>query len=109
DPVGRERDRRVAAALLPVRFDLLEGETLAPPEALRNGDGRPFVVESAFARAFHARIDVPPPLPAPGRLPPLPADVAAAARPLEVPIPSPEELGLAPEPLVIRGGERAGQ
>ena len=70
EPFARERDRRIAGALGSIPFTLFEGETLAPPESLRNGEGRPFVVYSPFARAFRARIEVADPLPRPRRLPP---------------------------------------
>src|SRR5215207_4477491 len=43
EPFGRERDRRVSAAL-DVPFELFEGETLAAPETVRNGSGQPFSV-----------------------------------------------------------------
>lgn len=105
EPFARERDRRVAAGLGPIPFELFEGETLAPPESLRNGEDKPFVVYSPFARAFRARIEVADPLPRPRRLPPLPADVVVD----EVPLPTAASLRLGDEPLVIRGGESAGR
>jgi deoxyribodipyrimidine photo-lyase len=105
EPFARERDRRVTAALDPIPFELHEGETLAPAGRLRSGQGTPFAVFSAFARAFRAQVDVAPPLPAPKQLPPLPPDVSAAARADEVPIPSLDDLRLVHNPRLVRGGE----
>src|SRR6187402_2900284 len=39
EPFGRERDRRVAAALT-VPFELFDGETLVAPATIRNGSGQ---------------------------------------------------------------------
>lgn len=99
-PVGRERDRRVAAALS-VPLELFDGETLHRPGTLRTQQGKPFAVFGAFARAFHAQVELTAPLPAPERLPPVPEGVHAA--PLAVP--SLEELGLVSNPAVLTGGE----
>ena len=102
EPFARERDRRVAAALS-VPFELLEGETLAPPETVRNGSGQPFSVFTPFARALRRGLPELRPLPAPRRLPPLPADVRYSAAPL----PTLADLGIAQNPRLLRGGERA--
>jgi len=102
EPFGRERDARVCAAL-EVPFDLYEGETLIPPGTLRNRAGLPFTVYSHFARAFAAEAAIGEPLPAPRSLPPVPDDVTAQTSA----IPSCEELGIAPNPLVLDGGEAA--
>jgi deoxyribodipyrimidine photo-lyase len=102
EPFGRERDRRVAAALDPIPLQLFEGETLAPPGSLRTAAGGPFTVFTPFARAFRDRIVVAAPLPRPARLPPPPADLAFEA----VSLPLPGELGLRPNPSLPRGGER---
>jgi deoxyribodipyrimidine photo-lyase len=101
EPFGRERDRRVAAALH-VPFDLHEGETLVPPGTIRNGSGSPFSVYTPFARAVRKVITAVEPLAAPKKLPPLPADV----RVREVPLPTLESLGLAHNPRIQAGGER---
>ena len=103
-PLGRERDRRVAAAL-DVPLELTEGETLAAPGALRTGAGAPYSVFTPFARAFAARLapKIAPPLPAPRRLPALPA----ALRHRSARIPSLRDLGIARNPRVQPGGERA--
>ena len=104
EPFARERDRRVAAALS-VPLELHEGETLLAPGTLRSGAGRPYAVFTPFLRAFRARAgDIGLPIPAPRRLPPLPHDlprVATAA------VPSLESLGIAPQPALLEGGERA--
>jgi deoxyribodipyrimidine photo-lyase len=102
EPFARERDRRVAAELA-VPFELFEGETLMPPESLRNGSGQPYSVFTPFARAFRQSLPEVTPLPAPRRLPPLPADVRHASAPL----PSLAELGISENPRILRGGERA--
>ena len=101
-PRGRERERRVAQALR-VPLELCAGETLAPPGELRTGAGQPYSVFTRFAQAFHARLSLEKPLPAPKALPPLPAAVA----PADAELPSLESLGLEHNPAVLIGGERA--
>jgi deoxyribodipyrimidine photo-lyase len=105
EPFARERDRRVAAALGATPLQLFEGETLAPPETLRNGSGQPYVVYSAFARAFRAQVDVAEPLPRPRALPPLPDDVRVPT----VTVPTLADLGLIANPRLLEGGEAAGR
>jgi deoxyribodipyrimidine photo-lyase len=104
EPVGRERDRRVREALA-VPVDLYEGETLLPPGTLRTGQGNPYSVFTAFARAFAASADVGKPLAAPKSLPPLPRGLAAGT----TAIPTCEELGIARAAGALAGGERAAQ
>ena len=100
EPFARVRDERVAKAL-DVPFDLLDGETLAPPGTIRNTEGRPFSVYSAFARAVRAKVHVERPFVAPARLPPPPSDVRdQGAR-----LPTLAELGIAENPRLPRGGE----
>ena len=101
-PVGRARDRRVAERLH-VPFDLYDGETLVTPGSLRSGAGSPYVVYTAFARAFHRAALIGAPRPAPRRLPSLPLDVDAG----NVAIPSLEALGVTRNPRILRGGEVA--
>src|SRR5512133_630934 len=105
EPFGRERDRRVAGALerRGIDFRLFEGETLLPPGSVRNGQGGMFRVFTPFARACGAKLDLEPALAAPRSLPPVPGDVRAET----VPIPSLQALGLAPNPRLQTGGERA--
>jgi deoxyribodipyrimidine photo-lyase len=104
EPFARERDRRVAAQL-EVPFELFEGETLMPPETIRNGSGQPFSVFTPFARALRQKLPDVAPRPAPTELPPLPADVKFdSAR-----VPTLEQLGLVDNPRLQRGGERAGR
>jgi deoxyribodipyrimidine photo-lyase len=100
-PVGRERDRRVAERLQ-VPLELFDTETLCPPGSLRTGNGEPFSVFSAFARAFHRDVVVGTPLPAPRRLPALPDDVKTPG----IALPSLESLGIGRQPRVLAGGER---
>lgn len=103
-PVGRERDRRIAAAL-GERFRLYDGETLSPPGSIRSGTGKPYAVFSAFARAW--RRDVAPAAPRP--TPPVLPRVLRAFLEESVPILRPVDLGLVPNPKVQPGGERAAQ
>ena len=100
-PIGRERDRKIASAL-GVPFELFDTETLCPPGTLRNGDGDPFSVFTAFARAFARDIRVEASEPAPRSLPPVPEDIRTAG----VTLPTLESLGLAHNPHVQAGGER---
>ena len=102
-PVGRERDRRIAAALS-VPFDLYEGETLLLPGTLRSGSESPYRVFTAFARAFHRAALIGARLPAPRRLPGIPPGIDAASA-----IPSLAALGITRNPRVLRGGEMAGR
>jgi deoxyribodipyrimidine photo-lyase len=102
EPFGRERDRRVAAALA-VPFELFEGETLMAPETIRNGAGQPYSVFTPFARALRRSLPEVVPLPAPRALPPLPADVRFSSAAL----PTLAELGIIENTKILRGGERA--
>jgi deoxyribodipyrimidine photo-lyase len=107
EPFGRERDRRVGAALGD-RFVLYEGETLVPPGTVRSGEGRPFAVYSPFARAVRKVLTVGAPVPAPRSLPPVPSDVDARAAGLEeAVVPTMADLGLQANPCLVEGGERA--
>lgn len=101
EPFGRERDRRIAAALQ-VPFELFEGETLAAPETVRNGSGQPFSVFTPFARALRRQLPELAPLPAPKKLPPLPKDVKHGSAPL----PTLQSLGIEHNPRLQVGGER---
>jgi deoxyribodipyrimidine photo-lyase len=101
EPVGRERDRRVEAAL-DVPFVLFEGETLHRPGTLRTGAGAPFSVFTPFSRAFFLHVTVDEPLDAPRELPPLPREAAALATDR---VPSVDELGIQPNPRLLAGGE----
>ncbi len=104
EPFGRERDRRVEAALR-VPFVLYEGELLAPPASVRTGADTPFAVFTPFARAFRAQVDVARAIPAPRALPKVPVDVKAD----EAPIPTLASLGIPKNPHVLAGGEREGR
>jgi len=100
EPLGRERDRRIAE-VLPMPFHLFEGETLVPPGSLRTGQGAPYSVFTAFARAFHREFQLDSPLPAPEHLPHLPVGLPVE----EAPIPLLEALGILRNPKLQRGGE----
>ncbi len=102
EPAGRERDRKVRE-LLHVPLTLTEGETLQPPETIRTQSDTPFLVYSAFARAFATASSIDPPLAAPKRLPPLPPDVTTPSSA----IPTLESLGVVRNERVIVGGEKA--
>ncbi len=105
EPFGRERDRRVEAALgrEGSAFRLYEGETLLPPGSVRNGQGAMFRVFTPFGRACGARLDLASALPAPRTLPPLPSGLPADT----VPVPSLADLGLIANPDLQPGGEKA--
>lgn len=106
EPFGQERDRRVADALGPVPFVRYTGETLAPPGAVLTQSGTPFSVFTPYARALLQTVTIPPPKRAPRELPPLPELPRAVTR-LEAPIPTLEQLGIARNARLLRGGEAA--
>jgi deoxyribodipyrimidine photo-lyase len=108
EPFGRERDRRVQAALeaAGVRLELFEGETLAAPGEVLTKAGAPFAVFTPFARAFAEAVTIGAPLAAPRALPPLPELPAAVTRRL-VEAPTLASLGLTRNPRIVEGGERA--
>ena len=102
DPFETENDHRVTA-VLGQRFELFEGQTLHPPGTLRTGSGKPYSVFTQFARAFDRHADIDRPLASPRSLPRVPRVVAAGTTPL----PSCRTLGIARNPAVLEGGERA--
>jgi deoxyribodipyrimidine photo-lyase len=105
EPFGRERDRRIGLDLdrMGIPFRLFEGETLVPPGSVLTGAGAMYGVFTPFARAFQRQVEAMRPLPAPRTLPPLPAGVHAET----TPIPSLQDLGLPPNPVLQPGGEKA--
>lgn len=106
EPIGRERDRRVKEALLPLPFDLYEGETLAAPGAIMTGSGGPFSVFAPFARAFDRIVDAEPPRRAPRSLSPLPV-LPRSVKAREVLVPRPEDIGVDRNPRIVPAGEAA--
>jgi deoxyribodipyrimidine photo-lyase len=75
EPWARAQERRVAAALAEggARLRLHGSPLLHDPAALRAGSGRPYEAFTPFARALRPRLEhLAPPLPAPGRLVPVP-------------------------------------
>lgn len=106
EPVGKERDRRIAKALAPIPFDLYEGETLATPGTILTGSGTPFSVFTPYARAFAKSVAIAPPRRAPRALPRLPA-LARWLTAREVPVPRPKDLGVARNDRLVRVGEAA--
>ena len=104
EPFGRERDRRVQAALS-CPFQLFEGETLAAPGSVRTAAGGAFTVFTPFARAFRKSVLVGAPLPAPRAVSPIPRDVRVES----LPVPTCQDLGLVRNDRILPGGERAGR
>ncbi|MFO0678378.1 MAG: deoxyribodipyrimidine photo-lyase [Polyangiaceae bacterium] len=104
EPFARERDTRVGAALR-VPFELFEGETLVPPGTLRTGGGTPYSVFTPFSRAWAKAFVPSKPLPAPKRLPAVPADLGLD----EVSVPTLASLGLTKNEGLQPGGERNGR
>jgi deoxyribodipyrimidine photo-lyase len=102
EPFARARDAAIARAL-DVPFELFDGETLAPPESIRNAAGLPFSVFTAFARKLRGEISVDAPIGAPRRLPPLPREVAVP----KVTLPALDDLRVARNAALLPGGERA--
>ncbi|HEY5962154.1 MAG TPA: deoxyribodipyrimidine photo-lyase [Polyangiaceae bacterium] len=75
DPYNRHLTEALRANLkVPLR--LFDGETLLAPEMVRTGSGEPYSVFTAFSRTALRQLAVTRPLSAPGRLPPLPSDLA---------------------------------
>ncbi len=107
EPFGRLRDERIAKQL-EVPLDLVEGETLLPPESVRTGSAAPYAVFTPFARAARGLLGaaLTPPLPAPKVLPG-PLDVAERLGELSCPCPTLEELGIVKNQRLLAGGERA--
>ena len=104
EPFGRKRDEDIATKLS-VPLELLEGETLLPPESVRTKGGTPYAVYTPFANA--ARDLMPSFAPASGlaRLPALPKDVELGDEDMR--LPTLEELGLERNPALQTGGESA--
>lgn len=110
EPFARLRDERVARRL-GGRFRLFEGETLTSPDSLSTQDGRPFSVYTPFARAFRKQVHLTAALPAPKQLPPCSPHIEVPER-FRVhlgELPSLEDLGVARNPHLQPGGERAGR
>lgn len=106
EPFTRLCDR-VISSRLDVPFELYEGETLLPPEAVRTGSGAPYSVFTPFFRAARQKLAVAPPLPRPATL--ASSLDLAPLQPLRSPIPKLSELGLERNPRILPGGERAGR
>lgn len=106
EPFGVQRDARIQADLQQagIRLLLHEGETLSPPGSVLTGSGSMFHVFTPFARAFWRRGMVGKPLPAPTSMPPVPQLDGVETR-----IPRLEDLGIAGNPRLPKGGEDQGQ
>lgn len=100
EPFGIERDRRIAAK--GVRLELFEGETLSAPGEVLTGGGTPFAVFTPYSRAFVKTVQVGKPIAAPRELPPPPKHGITSAR-----MPSLADLGIARNPNLTPGGEKA--
>jgi deoxyribodipyrimidine photo-lyase len=75
---GSPGDRAVASRLernLATPFRQFDGQTLFPPERIRNGAGEPYRVFTPFAKAAKRCLELRRPLPVPRRLPPPPETV----------------------------------
>lgn len=109
EPVGRERDRRVAEALGPgIRFELFEGETLAAHGQVLTQAGKPFAVFSPFARALAKSVVPGEPIGRPRALPPVPPDaITKEVKALAVPLPALTSIGVTENPDITPGGEKA--
>lgn len=108
EPFARARDR-IVRERLHVAFELFEGELLTVHGTVKTGQGEPFSVFTPFARAFRRDVAIGEPLPAPRALPPLGGALAKLVRAhvARVPVPTPGDLGIAPNPNLLPGGERA--
>lgn len=108
EPIGVERDRRIAQALADAgcRLELFEGETLAAPGQVLTGSGTAFSVFTPFARAFAKAVTVDAPRPAPKTLPPLPP-IPPAAKKLLGPPPTLASIGVPRNEQIVAGGEEA--
>ncbi|MBS2019484.1 MAG: deoxyribodipyrimidine photo-lyase [Deltaproteobacteria bacterium] len=104
EPLGVERDRRVAKELGAIPFELYEGETLASPGQVLTGSGTPFSVFTPFSRAFAKVVEIGPPTSAPRELPP-PVALPPALQKRLAPLPTAESLGLPSRATLVRGGE----
>jgi deoxyribodipyrimidine photo-lyase len=102
EPAARRRDKSVAGKL-PVPLELCGFETLRRPGSIRSGTGGPFQVYSPFARAVLAGFELSPLMAAPRSLPALPVELTE----LSAEVPTLEQLGIARNPKLQRGGERA--
>lgn len=109
EPFGRERDRRVAEALgAGIRFELFEGETLAAHGQVLTQAGKPFSVFSPFGRALVKAVTPAEPIGRPRALSPFPEDaITKEVTALEVPLPTLASVGIAENPRLVPGGEKA--
>lgn len=107
EPLGRTRDERVARRLQ-VPLELVEGETLLPPETVRTGSGTPFAVFTPFGRVARSLLSgtQTEPLPSPKMLPAA-ADSERMLRDVTRACPTLGELGLVHNPELVTGGEQA--
>lgn len=105
EPIGIERDRRVARALGAIPFELYEGETLAAPGQVLTGGGTPFAVFTPFARAFAKAVEIGAPTAAPRTLPAPPPLPAPVAKRVVDRVPTAETLGLDTSADIVAGGE----
>lgn len=83
EPFGRERDRRIAAAL-ECPLDLVSGETLMEPGTLRSQAGNPYTVFSPFKRSFRREFADSGPVVPPNRFSPL-AQLPSGWKAVDVP------------------------
>ena len=105
EPFAQVRDDRITRALgrEGIPFHLFDAQTLLPPGSVRNGQGGMFQVFTPFARACLTRVAPGRPRGVPADLPPLPLDLGLRREA----IPTLESLGLARNPRLQAGGEKA--
>lgn len=103
EPFACERDARIERALH-VPLELMDGETLAPPESVRTQSGSPFRVFTPFSRALRAHVAIASPTPPPRSIPPVPADLEMHGVELSA-IPSLADLGIEANARLLPGGE----
>lgn len=105
DPPGRALEAELSRRLGP-RFELFEGRTLAPPEAVLNRAGAPYRVFTPYWRQFLSTVSPAVPLGAPRRLPRLPGWLDPLGESASA-LPTLDAFGLSPSNEVITGGETA--
>lgn len=110
EPIGVERDRRIAEAIGADKLALYEGELMLPPLTIRAQNGNPYSVFTPFYKAFAANYKPGAPIPAPDAIPAVKLP-AAALKGFDVvkKAPGVDALGLTRNPNILHGGETAAE